>query len=170
MTELIIFLNVSYNTRNIFIKCIYKYSNIFINYCNLFKQKLHFLIFTSFFFVDHYSLDEQTQLHVRISRCGYKLCTNLMQVWSKTASKAKAFHTSFCISGFFINFNWLRYSETRANVSFSFLLASYFRCRIHVDTLKMRASEGTNYDRQLPRWNVTFANTLWFECTKSIGG
>ena len=49
-----------------------------------------------------------------------------------------------------------------------FSLASYFRCKIHVDTLRMRASEGTNYDRQLPRWNVTFANIFWFECRQPL--
>lgn len=51
---------------------------------------------------------------------------------------------------------------------FPFSLASYFRCKIHVDTLRMRASEGTNYDRQLPRWNVTFANIFWFECRQAL--
>lgn len=51
---------------------------------------------------------------------------------------------------------------------FPFSLASYFRCKIHVDTLRMRAFEGTNYDRQLPRWNVTFANIFWFECRQAL--
>lgn len=95
--------------------------------------------------------------------------------------KEKVFHAiDFEFANFCTNFNWPRYITGRVpcvffvpflSLSLSFFpfsLASYFRCKIHVDTLRMRAFEGTNYDRQLPRWNVTFANIFWFECRQAL--
>lgn len=84
--------------------------------------------------------------------------------------RKKAFRViDFVFANFCTNFNWPRYMVGRVpcmyplflfslslshfpfSFFFPFSLASYFRCKIHVDTLRMRASEGTNYDRQLPR-------------------
>lgn len=62
---------------------------------------------------------KRAQLCVRISRYDRDRLPDLMRFTLQTALEEKAFRARFCVLGFFINFNWPRYSRTRAHVPFS---------------------------------------------------